>query len=149
MDLIVLFQVPFILQFSMKTLLQRRSIFSRLAQLMLLLYGLTLGVAIVSPVVNPKILNLVCTSTGYKFVAQETGIDGLGIDESTSASMQGHLLDCSLCLPSGILLATYDGITYRPSHLYVYLLPPISATGFYSYITTAFFARGPPSNFAG
>lgn len=133
----------------MQTLVQQRSVFLRLAQLMLLLYGLTLAVAIVSPVVNPKILNLVCTSSGYKFVAQETGIDGLGIDESTGASMQGHLLDCSLCLPSGILLATYDGITYRPSHLYVYLLPPISATGFYSFITTVFFARGPPSNFAG
>ncbi len=133
----------------MQTLVQQRSVLLRLIQLLLLLYGLTLGVAIVSPVVNPKILNLVCTSTGYKFVAQETGINGLGIDESTSASMQGHLLDCSLCLPSGILLATYRGITYHTSHRYVYLLPPISATGFYSYITTVFFARGPPSNFAG
>lgn len=133
----------------MQTLVQQRSVFLRLVQLLLLLYGLTLAVAIVSPVVNPKILNLVCTSSGYKFVAQETGIDGLGIDESTGAYMQGHLLDCSLCLPSGILLTTYYGITYHTSHRYVYLLPPISATGFYSFITTVFFARGPPSNFAG
>jgi hypothetical protein len=133
----------------MQTLVQRRTVFLRLAQLLLLLYGLTLGVAIVSPVVNPKILNLVCTSSGYKFVAQKTDIDGLGIDGSSDASMQGHLLDCSLCLPSGILLATYDGITSHTSHRYVYLLPPISSTGFYSYITTVFFARGPPSNVAG
>lgn len=130
----------------MHALLQRRLIFFRLAQLLVLLYGLTLGVAIVSPVINPKILNLVCTSTGYKFIAQDTSAESVGSDSSPDAAMQGHLLDCSLCLPSGVLLTTYDGITYRSSHLYAYLLPHISEPEFRSVITAALPARGPPTD---
>lgn len=130
----------------MHALLQRRLIFFRLAQLLVLLYGLTLGVAIISPVINPKILNLVCTSTGYKFIAQDASAERVGSDSSPDTAMQGHLLDCSLCLPSGVLLTTYDGIAYRSSNLYAYLLPHISEPEFRSVITAALPARGPPTD---
>lgn len=133
----------------MQAISQRRSVFSRLAQLLILLYGLILGVALVSPVLNPKALNLVCTSSGYKFIAQDVGGDNWrgdgGDDASTRTTLPTHLLDCTLCLPSGILLLTYQGIVFRTSHLYVYLLPKISGHDFHSYITSAFYARGPPS----
>ncbi len=129
----------------MQALLKRRLVFFRLAQLLLLLYGVTLGVAIVSPVINPKILNLVCTSTGYKFIAQELNADRSDAGSTSDTAMQGHLLDCSLCLPSGILLSSFDGITYRSTHLFTYRLPSIVEPEFRSVIAAALPARGPPA----
>lgn len=133
----------------MQALLKRRLIFFRLAQLLLLLYGLTLGVAIVSPVINPKILNLVCTSTGYKFIAQDVIADRSDAGSTSDTTMQGHLLDCSLCLPSGILLDRFDGVAYRATHLFAYRLPSISEPEFGSVIAAALPARGPPAGILG
>lgn len=62
----------------------------KLARLVLACFALTLYVAVVSPIVQPKALGLVCTGTGsVKLVT----IDG---DEGQGAV---HTLDCLLCLP--------------------------------------------------
>ena len=130
---------------SMLSLFQRRLSFYRSAQLLLLLYGLTLGVATVSPVINPKILNLVCTSTGYKFITQDNNGELVSTSERMKNSFaKSHLLDCALCLPAGVLLSSYTGIVSRPLHLYFYRLPLFSKIGFQSVIVAAPSARGPP-----
>ncbi|WP_395007369.1 hypothetical protein, partial [Undibacterium sp.] len=71
-----------------------------------------MGVAIVCPVVSPKILNLICTIFGYKFVVQETDVDGSGIEGSTDASRQGYLFDGFFCLLFRILSVPSDSITF-------------------------------------
>ncbi len=70
-----------------------------LARLVLAGFLLSLGVAVASPVVKPRALEMVCSGGSYKLVAG----DEAGTGESPSA------LDCPLCVTAGLppaLLAT-------------------------------------------
>ena len=59
------------------------------ARFVLVWIALTMGVAIASPLVNPKSMHLVCTGTGaIKVVVSSSDSD------STDS---GHTLDCPLC----------------------------------------------------
>lgn len=64
-----------------------------LARLVLAWFALSLGVAVASPVVNPKAMQLVCSASGVVKLLV-AGDDGL--QEATP-----HALDCPLCSPSG------------------------------------------------
>jgi hypothetical protein len=61
-----------------------------LARLVLAGFALALGVAIASPIVQPKALELVCAANGVmKLVSQEGG---------DAAASHAHTLDCPLCV---------------------------------------------------
>lgn len=61
----------------------------RLARLVLVLFVLSLGAAIASPLVNPKAMQLICTGAG---VMKVITITDDGVQEVRSLSM-----DCPLC----------------------------------------------------
>lgn len=64
-----------------------------LARLVLACFWLTLGVAMASPLIAPRAMEMVCSDGGaMKFVV---------VDQDQDASATGqHLLDCALCLPT-------------------------------------------------
>ncbi|MBI2771731.1 MAG: DUF2946 family protein [Burkholderiales bacterium] len=59
-----------------------------LARLVLVWFALSIGVAIASPMVNPKAVELICSGGAMKLLVK--GDDG-------SAQPAGHSLDCPLC----------------------------------------------------
>ncbi|MFO6420628.1 DUF2946 family protein [Hylemonella sp. W303a] len=62
-----------------------------LARLVLAGFALALGVAIASPIVQPKTMELVCAADGVmKLVAQG--------DDEGAATRHAHALDCPLCV---------------------------------------------------
>lgn len=63
-----------------------------LIRLMLVVFVLAIGVAIASPVFNPKALDLVCSGIGVVKL-----VDAGGSGETGSESPRGHTLDCPLC----------------------------------------------------
>ena len=66
--------------------LLRRS--TQITRLVLVWFALSLGVAIASPAVNPKVMELVCSSAGaVKLVALGEG----------DANASAHTMDCPLC----------------------------------------------------
>lgn len=67
--------------------LLRRS--TQITRLVLVWFALSLGVAIASPAVNPKVMELVCSSAGaVKLVALGEG----------DANASAHTMDCPLCV---------------------------------------------------
>ncbi|MEY4726010.1 MAG: hypothetical protein RLZ36_637 [Pseudomonadota bacterium] len=67
----------------------RRS--TQITRLVLAWFALSLGVVIASPVVNPKVMELVCSSAGaVKLVALGEG--------DANANASAHTMDCPLCV---------------------------------------------------
>ena len=64
-----------------------------LARFVLVWFALFIGVAIASPLVNPKAISLICTSLGVMKI-QAQGDDG-------AQDLSAHTLDCPLCALSG------------------------------------------------
>jgi len=110
----------------------------RLIRFVLFLYVLTLGVAIASPLVNPEAMDLICTSSGYKFINK---LDAGG--KKTDAGMS-HLLDCPMCMATGItpFPALHD--VPEPPHVLSYALRSIPAAQLASLTSAPLPARGPP-----
>lgn len=105
----------------------------------LFLYGAALGVAIAAPFVHPKAMSLVCTSAGYKLVAQQSDTTP---DEAGSAS---HLLDCPLCIASA-LVSTFPPQDGSPApHALSYALRSIPAARLAGVVSAPLPARGPPA----
>lgn len=105
----------------------------------LFLYAAALGVAAAAPLVHPKVMNLVCTSSGYKLVdqASEPGTDA---DKGVS-----HLLDCSLCLASGITPPFFRQDAARSPHALQHVLRSIPAARLAWVVSAPLPARGPPA----
>ncbi len=107
-----------------------------LARLILAWFVLALGVAVASPLVHPKPMQLVCSGTGgAKLVAPAAD------DQGTPS---GHSLDCPLCLvldapPAPVWGA---GVHDRPlSHVN----PSFSTVHVAAQAITTLSARGPPA----
>jgi len=64
-----------------------------LASLVLAWFALSLGVAVASPLVQPKAMEIVCSAAGASMLVVMT-------DDGAQAPATGHL-DCPLCLPTG------------------------------------------------
>jgi hypothetical protein len=62
-----------------------------LARLVLAGFALALGVAIASPIVQPKAMELVCAADGVMKLVVQGGEDGV-------ATSHAHALDCPLCV---------------------------------------------------
>lgn len=106
----------------------------------LLLYAAALGVAMAGSFMHPKVMNLVCTSTGSKLVDQSSGA-GPDADEGASS----HLLDCPLCLPSGIVPLFLGHDAVRTPHALSYALRSIPAARLAWTVSAQLPARGPPA----
>lgn len=70
------------------------------ARLVLVWFALSLGVAIASPIVKPKVMELICSGTGIMKLIVQTD-DG-------ATELASHTLDCPLCAnlsaPPAVLL---------------------------------------------
>jgi len=64
-----------------------------LASFVLAWFALSLGVAVASPLVQPKAMEIVCSAAGATMLVAMT-------DDGAQAPATGHL-DCPLCLPAG------------------------------------------------
>lgn len=67
-----------------------------LASLVLTWFALSLGVAVASPLVQPKAMEIVCSAAGASMLVAMTEMT----DDGAQAPATGHL-DCPLCLPTG------------------------------------------------
>ncbi len=105
----------------------------------LFLYVATLGVAMAAPFMQPQAVDLVCTSTGYKMVGQQDSA------KSDGAAGAVHLLDCALCLASGIAPLFSTRAAAPPEHLLSYVLRPLPAARLVAIVCAPLPARGPPS----
>ena len=116
----------------------------RIILVVLILYGLTLGTAMAAPIINAGKMSLICTSTGYKFVQLEVSkSDPSSQNKKASISIK-HLLDCSLCVATGILPSLPELDAYKPVHALSYALQSIPAARLASLVSAPPPARGPP-----
>lgn len=105
--------------------------------LVLLLYLAALGVAISAPIVHPKVMDLVCSSTGIKLVKL-----GAGANDGDSAT--SHTLDCALCMPGGIVTAFPSFASAPAPAALAYVLRAIPAARLAGIVAAPLPARGPP-----
>jgi hypothetical protein len=116
---------------AMQTLRQAR----QLTRFLLVWFALALGVAMASPLVSPKSLDVVCSSGGVmKLVASDGG------DEGPSSSG----MDCPLCLSVAFPPAPLALQVVKPSPLF-HALQPIAAAHIASATAPPLPSRGPPA----
>lgn len=119
----------------------------RLILAVLLLYVATLGVAMAAPLLKAQGSNILCTSTGIKYVSAAGEItDAIGLlsQDGKPSKMQGHSLECALCVPTGITpdLPVLDAPA--PIHSLSYATRAIPAARLASLVSAPLPARGPP-----
>ena len=107
-----------------------------LARFVLVWFALSVGVAIASPVVNPKGVDVVCSSAGVmKLVVQ-------GDDEGATSSLT---MDCPLCAGIGAPPPVFNTTLNQPSPLSFALLP-VEAARMASATAPPLPSRGPPTS---
>lgn len=112
-----------------------------LARLVLVWFVLSLGVAVASPVVNPQVGELVCSSTGVmKLII--TNVDG---SQETADVGGSHLLDCPLCASASAPPPTVTQAAPTQQAL-SYALQSIPAARIAALVGAPLPARGPPHN---
>lgn len=109
---------------------------SNIIRLVLVWFALSVGVAIASPMVQPKAMDMVCTSTGsMKLVVQG--------DEDGSIS-SSPTLDCPLCASISAPPSALNTALTQPSPLSHALLPTVAAH-IASLTAPPLPSRGPPT----
>ena len=107
-----------------------------LTRLVLVWFALSVGVAIASPMVNPKGVDMVCTGTGVmKLVVQ-------GEDDSVASA---KTMDCPLCTSIIAPPLEFNTTLTQPSPLSFALLP-IEAARIASATAPPLPSRGPPTS---
>ena len=107
-----------------------------ITRFVLVWFALSVGVAIASPVLNPKGVDMVCTGTGMmKLVVQ-------GDDDSTTSV---KTMDCPLCAGMGAPPPAFNTSLTQPSPLCFALLP-IEAARIASATAPPLPSRGPPTS---
>ncbi len=119
----------------------------RLILAVLLLYIATLGMAIAAPILKTQGSNFLCTSTGIKYVSSSGEITDISGDdqEDEPGKMQGHSLECSLCVPSGITPDLPSLNVSPPVHTLSYATRSIPAARLAFLVSAPLPARGPPT----
>ena len=126
------------------------SCFRHLVRAVLLMYVLTLGVAMASSMVKSRDqgMNLICTSTGYKFVKISSD-DNQPAQTGQKAQSEGkhvtHLLDCSLCLGIALPADFPQTSACETPHVLSYATRSIPAARLASLVSAPLPARGPPA----
>jgi hypothetical protein len=109
----------------------------QLARFVLVWFALSVGVAIASPVVSPKAMDLVCSSTGsMKLVVQ-------GDDDGVASS---HTLDCPLCAAISAPPPALNTALTQPSPL-SHAVQPVEVARIASATAPPLPSRGPPAGF--
>ena len=107
-----------------------------LARLVLVWFVISVGVAIASPLVVPKAMDLVCTTGGaMKMVSS---------DDADKAESTTHTMDCALCMAVGIPPAPMGSQFTKPSPL-AHALHPIEAAHIAAATAPPLPSRGPPT----
>jgi hypothetical protein len=107
---------------------------TNIIRFVLVWFALSVGVAIASPMVQPKAMDMVCTSTGtMKLVVQ-------GDEESSSSAT----LDCPLCASISTPPSALNTALTQPSPLSHALLPSVAAH-IASLTAPPLPSRGPPT----
>ena len=86
-------------------------------------------------------MNLICTSTGYKFVKIGAEQDG----SKTSSKSMTHLLDCSLCMGAALPADFPQTNADQVPHALSYATRAIPAARLASIVAAPLPARGPPA----
>ena len=118
--------------------MNRSRISRQLVRFVLFLYLATLGVAMASSFMQPKPTDLVCSSAAYKAPGQSDGAKSGGADNTS------HLLDCPLCVASGIPPSPPRQDAAPARHALCYALRSIPATRLAGVVCAPLPARGPP-----
>jgi hypothetical protein len=109
---------------------------THIIRFVLVWFALSVGVTIASPMVQPKAMDMVCTSTGsMKLVVQG--------DVESSASTS-PTLDCPLCATVAALPPAFNTTLTQPSPLSHALLPTVAAH-IASLTAPPLPSRGPPT----
>ncbi|MCD2513253.1 DUF2946 family protein [Comamonas endophytica] len=107
-----------------------------LASLALAWLVLTLGVATASPLVQPRLLEMVCTSMG--------GMQMVALDSDSPLAQSPHALDCPLCLLAAIPPPSLALHLPQPQPL-ARALQPVVAARIAALVGAPLPARGPPA----
>ena len=108
----------------------------QITRLVLVWFALSVGVAVASPVLNPKGMEVVCTGTGMmKLVVQ-------GDDDSAASA---KTMDCPLCAAIGAPPTEFNTSLTQPSPLSFALLP-IEAARIATATAPPLPSRGPPTS---
>lgn len=108
----------------------------------LMLYMLSIGVAMASPLIHPQAMQLVCSGSGFKLI--KVSEISSGVPDNSRQSVP-HLLDCPMCLAVSLppSLPTMDAVA--PSHALSYVQQAIPAARLASLVSAPLPARGPPA----
>ena len=110
--------------------------FKTLARFVLVWFVMSVGVAMASPLVAPKAMELVCTTGGaMKMVSS---------DDADQAESTVHTMDCALCMAVGIPPAPMGNQFTKPSPL-AHALHPIKAAHIAAATAPPLPSRGPPA----
>ncbi len=106
------------------------------ARFALVWFVLTLGVAIASPIVHPRAMELICSDAGvYKLVVRGE-VDG-GV-------VKNHTLECPMCIMGGGAPLVWDGPRLPTARVTAELPQPITAAPVAVHRASPPPARGPP-----
>ena len=108
---------------------------TQIIRLVLVWFALSVGVAVASPVLNPKSMDVVCTGTGVmKLVVQG--------DDDSAASVK--TMDCPLCTSITAPPPEFNTSLTQPSPL-AHAVQPIAAAHIAAVTAPPLPSRGPPA----
>ncbi|MNR21762.1 hypothetical protein D3C85_1386810 [compost metagenome] len=110
---------------------------SILARLVLAWFALTMGVAMASPIVAPKTMEMICSGSGLMQLI-EMNQDG----EVVPAGQ--HTLDCAMCLPVFLPSSSMTAQVSQPQPL-AHALTPMQAAHIAALVGAPLPPRGPPA----
>jgi hypothetical protein len=108
------------------------------ARFVLVWFAMSIGVAIASPVVKPKAMELICSGMGLMKVLAQT--DGGGTQELAS-----HTLDCPLCASNNAPPPPLVRLVAESTQALSHVLQGIAAAHIASLSAAPPPARGPPA----
>ena len=108
-----------------------------LSRLVLVWFALSVGVAIASPIVNPKVVDMVCTGTGSMKLVVQGDDDG---------SLTAQTMDCPLCMSITTPPPEFNTTLTQPSPL-AHATQPIAAAHIAALTAPPLPSRGPPELF--
>ena len=118
----------------------------QLARFVLVWFALSIGVAMASPVVNPKAMDLVCASNGGMKLVVVGDDDNTTVTTATTTITTAHTLDCPLCA-SITAPPPVASQRFAPVNPLAQVLQPVTAARIAAATAPPLPSRGPPSSF--
>ena len=108
-----------------------------LARFVLVWFALSIGVAIASPLVKPRAMQVICSGSGAMKLVIQTDDGG--------QEVAGLTLDCPLCATSSAPPPPAAPLTAEPAQPLAYVLQSIPAARIAALTAAPLPARGPPA----